>query len=404
MNTTIKNMLVGVFVLSAIAVLVSVIMFLKPTVGDGKQSLYVRFSNINNVNVGTRVLFGGKPVGEVVMIEEISDAREQPTDELGRVYFYQLTIHIDSSVKVFNTDEISIQTSGLLGEKSIAITPKAPPKGISPTRITNQPIYADSVDPIQNAMLDFSELASQMEDTFKRVGDWIKDHGDEVALTVASARSALEEMDTAISIYNQSDLIKDVQNGVKQLNTTFSQISYAMQEMEDKQTFRNVGDVMKNLKSTTQNFEVVSQDLAHGQGTLGRLISDDDLYLQMNAVMTKANNLMNDVNHYGLMFHLNKQWQRTRLQKINELNSLQSPQAFRCFFQTEVDDINSSMMRISMLLDKADQSKEKKKIFQSPEFKDDFANLLKRVEELSDNLRLYNQQLHDMTARNDHGS
>ena len=255
MSTPIKNMLVGIFILSAIVLLISVIMFLKPSVGDGKQTLYVRFSNIDNLNIGTRVLFAGKPVGEVVAMEEIRDAREQPTDELGRVYFYQLTLHIDSNVKVYNTDEVSSQTSGLLGEKSIAITPRAPPKGVTPQLVTAaEPIYADSVDPFQNAILDFSELAAQMEEAFKQLGSWIKEHGEEVASAVRSAGAALDEIDQAVSTYNQSGLIHDIQKGIKEFDAT----------------------------------------------------------------MIKTNDLMSSLNQYGLFFHMNKQWQRTHLQKTNE--------------------------------------------------------------------------------------
>lgn len=363
MTVPIKNMLVGALILCAIALISVVILFLKPTIGDGKQTFYVRFSSINGLNVGTRVLFAGKPVGEVVALEEIKDARHQPTDELGRVYFYQLTLHVDSSVHVYNTDEISIQSTGLLGERSITITPKAPPKGVTPRLISSQPIYADSIDSFQNAILDFSDLASQMEETFRRVGDWIKDHGEDVAATVKSA------------------------------DTTLTQVHSAMREMEEKQTFQNIGDVINNVKGASHSFDLVAQDMAQGKGTLGKLVVDNDLYLQANAVMTKANGLMNDLNHYGLLFHLNKQWQRTRLQKITELNALQSPQAFRTYFQTEVDDINTSMSRLSMLIERADNSVEKRAIFQSTHFKQDFADLLRRVDELSDNLRLYNQQL-----------
>ena len=119
-----KNMLIGLFVVVACALIVGIILFLEPSVGDGKEKLIVRFSNINGLSLGTRVMFAGKPVGEVVAIEQIPHAREQPTDELGQVYFYQLVLNIDSSVHVYNTDEITVQTSGLLGEKSIAIVKK----------------------------------------------------------------------------------------------------------------------------------------------------------------------------------------------------------------------------------------------------------------------------------------
>lgn len=391
-------MLVGVFILSAIAVLVSVIMFLKPTVGDGEQTLNVRFSDINNVNIGTRVLFAGKPVGEVVALEEIRNAREQPTDELGRVYFYQVMLHIDSRVKVYNTDEISIKTSGLLGEKSIAITPKAPPKGVTPTRIALQPVYADSVDILQNALVDFSELAAFMEQTFKNVSDWLTQNGDAVANTFKATTSAMTEIDHAVATYNKSDMLHDLQRSVQQMSLALGQFQTAMVQMENKDTFNNIGTTVENLKTTSKNLEEATGDLAHGKGTLGKLIVDDDLYLEANAIMSKANNLMNDVNHYGVLFHLNKQWQRTRLQRINELSALNCPQNFRDYFQTEVDDINASMTRISLLVEKAQESPERKAIFESTQFKRDFAELMRKANELSDNLRLYNQQIADATG------
>ena len=356
MNGPIKNLLVGVFILGSIAICIALIMFLKPSVGDGKQTLYVRFSDIGKITVGTRVLFAGRPVGEVVKLEEIEEARSQPTDELGRVYFYELILHIDSGVKVYNTDEISIQTSGLMGEKSIAITPKAPPSGVTPRKITNQPIYADSVDSLQNALVEFSELASNMEETFRVVGNWVKEYGSEVASTLRSAGSSMQEIDQAVAAYNQSGMINDASS------------------------------VMQNLRSATT-------DVAQGNGTIGKLITGDGLYLQLNAIISKASTLINDLNNYGLLFQLNKQWQRTRLQKINLLNALDTAQGFRTYFQNEVNDINVSMSRISMLIQRAEDSLESREILKSNAFRKDFADLLQRCDELSDNLRLYNQQL-----------
>src|SRR5690349_15413627 len=132
-----KNMLIGIFVIVACALIIWIIMFLKPSVGDGKQILYVRFSDINKIPVGTRVIFAGKPVGEVVGIEAIPEARVKPSiDMIGHLYYYQLELKLDSHIKVYDTDEITVQTSGLLGEKSIAIIPKMVPKGVVPQLLT----------------------------------------------------------------------------------------------------------------------------------------------------------------------------------------------------------------------------------------------------------------------------
>ncbi|NGX39064.1 MAG: hypothetical protein KR126chlam1_00384 [Chlamydiae bacterium] len=397
MSTTIKNMLVGIFILGAISLVVAIILFLKPSVGDGKQVLFVRFSDIGNISVGTRVLFAGKPIGEVASVKEIRDAREQPTDELGRVYFFQVTLHIDSHFKVYNTDEISISTSGLLGEKSISITPKAPPIGITPKQVTNQPIYANSVDMIQNAMVDFSDLSGSMEQTFDQISEWMKMHGEEVATTVRATGAALKQIDQAVSTCNRLGVIHNVQDGAKQLATTLGQIQTAMHELEENNTFADAAITIKNLKAASCAVETICNDVIEAKGTLGKLVVDNDLYLRTNSLLSKVNNLMNDVNHYGLLFHLNKEWQRTHLQKISELNALSTPTTFRSYFQKEVDDINLSMSRISMLINKAENSPVKEKIFASSAFKKDFTELMRRANELSDNLRLYNQQLNEAT-------
>lgn len=352
MNTTIKNLIVGIFILCSISIFVVTIMFLKPSVGDGKQTIYVCFSDICSIREGTRVLFAGKPVGEVIAINEIKDARSNPTDGLGRIYSYQLTLHLDSKTKVYNTDEIALQTSGLLGEKSIGITPKAAPHGVTPKLITDQPIFADSVDSIQNALIEFSELSNSMEETLKGITNWIKGNGEDLAGTIRSAGLALD------------------------------QAHFTMAQLNENGALENFGSIMASLKT-------VANEISQGNGTVGKLLVGDDLYLQANAIMSKADSMMNDVNHYGVLFHLNKQWQRTRLQKVNQLNALQTPQNFRTYVQGEIDDINASMARISTLINQGESSQ----VFQEAQFKKDFAELLRKSDELSDNLRLYNQQL-----------
>ena len=392
-----KNMLVGFFILAACALTVSLILFLKPSVGDGKKTYLIRFSNINKVGLGTQVMFAGKPVGEVVAVDEIFDARKQPHDSLDRVYVYQLVIKVDSSVSIYNTDEIAIQTSGLLGEKSIAIIPKAPPKGVTPKLITNQPIYAQSVDPIENAFTELSNLANEMEGTFKYLNEWLDKNGDTVAQAVASFRDAMHEASVAIGDFNHLGIIHDVQKGIQGFTAVMDQVHGVIDDMKKDGVFTNLSDIMKNVKVASANIDIITDDLATGRGTLGKLIKNDDMYLRITAILSKADTLMNDVNHYGILFHLNKSWQRERLQRVNLMNSLDTPVAFRDYFEKEVDDVNMAMSRLSMLIERAETSPEREDILSNEGFRDDFAQLLRDVDELADNLRLYNEQLNYAT-------
>jgi phospholipid/cholesterol/gamma-HCH transport system substrate-binding protein len=388
-----KNMLVGFFILAACALTVSLILFLKPSVGDGKKTYLIRFSNINKIGVGTQVMFAGKPVGEVVAVDEIYEARKQPTDSIGRVYFYQLVVKVDSSVNIYNTDEIALQTSGLLGEKSIAIIPKEPPKGVTPKLITNQPIYAQSVDPIENAFTQLSNLADEMKASFKFLNEWLDKNSDNLGEAVTAFRDTMKGIDTAVSDFNRLGVIHDVQKGIRSFTTVMDQVHGVIDDMEKGGVFTNLSTTMKHISSASANIDIITDDLASGTGTLGKLIKNDDMYLRVNAILSKMDTFMNDVNHYGVLFHLNKTWQRERLQRVNLMTSLDTPQAFKTYFEKEVDDVNMAMSRLSMLIQKAEANANKQNIMQDETFRDDFAQLLRDVDNLSDNLRLYNQQL-----------
>jgi phospholipid/cholesterol/gamma-HCH transport system substrate-binding protein len=394
MSNSIKNFFIGLFLLSSIGVLVGLVMFLKPSVGDEKQTIFIRFSNINKIGVGTRVLFAGKAVGEVTAISEIYHAREtQPTDLLGRLYFYQLTLHIDSNVHVYSTDEINIQTSGLLGEKSIAIVPKAPPKGTTPELLTDKtPFYADSVDPIENTFNRLSDIGDKLDDTVDMVKNWFLQNETKLSQSVNSFDAAMTQINTLTASMNNEALVPALKEATTNLNTSMQKVNDSLGRMIEEKVFDHFGTIASNLSVASVSIDKICKDLSSGQGTMGRLINYDDMYLRLAAILSKADTMMNDINHYGVLFHLNKGWQRTRMKRLNQMEAVESPVAFKDYFQREIDQINTSMSRISMLVDKA-KEEDKQAIVETNAFRDNFAELLRQVNEMSDNIHLYNEQI-----------
>ncbi len=392
MSNSVKNFFIGVFLLAAVGVLVSLVMFLKPTVGDEKQSIQIRFSNVNKIAVGTRVLFAGKAVGEVTAINEIYHARDtQPTDALGRLYFYQLTMKIDSNVHVYSTDEISIQTSGLLGEKSIAIVPKAPPKGVSPELLTDKtPFYADSIDPIENTFTRLSDIGDKLDVTVDMVKNWFAQNETRLSQSIASFDAAMTQIDTLTSSMNQESLVPQLKEATTALTSSMEKINFALGQMMQEKVFDNFGTIASNLSVASTNIDKVCKELSTGQGTFGKLIQADDMYLRLASLLSKADTMMNDINHYGILFHLNKGWQRTRTRRLSQMDAVQSPVAFKNYFQSEIDQINTSMSRISMLVDKAQE--DEVQLVHTTDFRDNFAELMRQVTEMSDNLKLYNEE------------
>lgn len=396
MNKSIKNFLIGIFLLGGLGLFAGLVMFLRPSVGDQKQTIYLRFSNINKINVGTRVLFAGKPVGTVAAVKEISHAREtQPSDELGRLYFYELTLKLDSKVHVYSTDEITLQTSGLLGERSIAITPRTPPNGTTPEMISDKsPVYADSVDPLENTFNRLSDIGEKLNDTVDLVKTWFEDNETKLTVAVSSFGSAMTQIDNVSRSIHELQLIPQLKEGTAVLTASAQKIDQALAQMHDDGVFTNFGPTISNLKNVSSSLDTVCQTMASGQGTFGRLFKDEDFYLRMTAVMSKMDTLMNDVNHYGVLFHLNKGWQRSRTKRISQMNALETPDNFKNYFQKEIDQINTAMARLSMVIEKS-QGLEGQ-IQENGKFKENFAELLRQVTEMSDNLHLYNEKLNEV--------
>jgi phospholipid/cholesterol/gamma-HCH transport system substrate-binding protein len=389
-----KNMLIGLFVVLACGLIIGMILFVEPSIGDNKQVLYIRFSNINGINMGTRVTFAGKPIGEIVAINTIPNARNQPTDELGQLYYYQLTAHIDSHIKVYTTDSISIQTTGLLGERSVVIMPKYPPLGTQAKLATIQtPLYGNSVDTIESAFYEIGNLSDKVSEVIDNVNGWINENGVAIGDAVRSFDRAMDEMGSTLASVNQKDIVGDLQSTLSSFTSTSESLNQAITVLNETNTFDNAAQMVDQLKTSSSYLQNILQDIDTGKGTIGKLINYDDFYLKLMNIFSKVNTTMNDINHYGILFNMNKQWQKSREKRANLLSALKTPQEFKEYFETEIDQINMAMTRLSILIEKAEQTPEKQQILKSSLFKKDFADLLKRSIELTDSIKMYNEQL-----------
>ncbi len=406
MPNKLKNVLIGVFVIASLVIAVLLIIFLDPSVGDGKKVLHVRFSNISGINDGTRVTFAGRPVGEVTHISEVKNARDERTDPLGRVYFYQLTLKIDSRVEIYNTDEITVQTTGLMGEKTVAIIPKAASKGVIPKPVTNQVLYANAIDPVENALTQISMVSKKVQSAVDNLNQWFVENREELSDAVAGFAATMTELDKVLLSVNKEKLICATTEAVNVLKNDLDLVYQMLDEAKDSNLVDKISVALENFaqaseafnidgKQVLSNLRVISQDVVDGSGTLGKLIVSDDLYLWSTSIMSKANTLMNDLNHYGLLFQYDKGWQRTRTKRANLLDALDTPRGFCNYFETEVDSIQTALSRISILLEKAECPHAKRKIMGSERFKQDLRKLLREVDGLSDSIKLYNEGFTD---------
>lgn len=352
-----KNLLIGIFIAGAFAIIIFMILFLHPYIGDEGQMIRVRFPDIDKVNVGTRVTFAGKPIGEVIWIHTLEEALTERVEHKGEIYVYELGLGIDSGIKVYNTDKISVHTSGLLGEKSIAIDPEPLTPGQQLRVVNDEILYAEETGSVEDVFREFKGMA------------------DKIEITLDIFNETLLELEERHVWENLADTAENLNNITTRLANSWD----------------DVDDSIANIAKTLANVSEITENIKVGKGTAGRLLTTDDFYLRMTSLLSKGETVMDDINHYGILFNLDKGWQRLRARRMNLLQKLQSPQEFRNFFNDEVNHISTSLSRVSLILEKSECYYPY--LIQNCEFKKVFSELMRRVTGLEEELRMYNTQL-----------
>lgn len=414
MPTSIKNILIGVFVIAAVGIIAFMLLFLHPSVGNNAKTLRAYFSDIDKVNLGTRVTFAGRPVGEVAAIHELPSIRTSRVSKHGEIYAYELILKVDSSVDVFNTDEVTLRTSGLLGERNIEITPRPLKPDEKLINVDEEVLYAVPSASVEDTMKKIGNLSQKLEivlDDIHGVMNNIK--REEVVVKVGKSLQNILDITDAL---NQPDkwkqsldnfhtmservnlLAERAQRSWTTIDHTLNNVYQLSQRAHHSwgtldQTLKGFETTATNAIAFTDKVNQMVDFMRQGKGNLGQLVMGDDLYLRIKSILHKGEVVMDDVHTYGLLFQQDKRWQRLQARRLRLLEKLSSPNEFACYFNQEMDQISSSLSRVSMALNESECYPQS--LIYNPNFTRRFAELLRRVENMEDSLKMYNEQVVD---------
>jgi len=313
MSDRFKAFWLGCFILIGIVLAIWLILFLKPIVGDGKGTLKVLFSNVDKITEGTRVIFAGKPVGDVKSIVEIPNIRQAQADAFGNLYIYELTLEVDSSVQVYTYDEIQFATSGLLGEKSIAINPKATPFGAAPAQnVTNEILFARSTDRIEEAINKLTDVAETFENTLESVNSFLQTNSSDFNLALRSFSKVSDGLHGFVSRANETDFAAKASSASDQLTNTLLKTEMLIDAIQEKELIHTIDASFKNIHQITHA-------IIGGESTIGRLLNSDCTFVQLTTVLCQMEAVLYDIKTYGLLYQFDRRWQRSQQSRCTEI-------------------------------------------------------------------------------------
>lgn len=339
----------GLFIIGALGVL----FYLTFNIGGkrmfepkGQKNFYVYFASITGVSEKSEVRMAGVKIGEVKKIE------------LDR-YRAKVTVDLFGAYNIPDDSVAKVQGKGLLGEKFLEIEPGAStafvPNGGELVRSVSPANLDDIVSKLGSALDDVKSVTESLRDSLgtsdgkqglksiisnlavlsedlRSVVGGNKDHLNSIIQNVDKAssllqsilaenrgdlRGAMDNINSVSKTFNEKapellshldeaasgirDMVKENRDNLKSGIANIKDASGNLNEVvaENRTNFQAA---MTNLKTSSEKLDKimdsvkqVSAKLEKGEGTIGRLLQDEEVYTNINQTLESTNGLVKKV-------------------------------------------------------------------------------------------------------------
>lgn len=286
-----KEVKVGLLTVSAIALFIFGYQFLKGrNLLKDDRKFYAVYENVEGLAKSAPVTINGLKVGNIDDIEFL--------DSSGRLL---VTFHVDESFTFSAESMASVYSTSLIGGKALAILPdfKSASKRMAKSGDTLRSAVDDGLQ--GKVMEEFLPLKDKIENMIVSADSVMTDlHKIMNPNTRRSIESGLVEMNkTLISLQgltaNANSLITANRKSLDRTITNLDQTSTNFAAMSDELAKVEIAKVVQELETSIAKFNVVLDDVSNGKGSLGKLMTDDKLYENLERTTRQAEMLMQDI-------------------------------------------------------------------------------------------------------------
>lgn len=279
-----KEVIIGICVLVALAILILGIDFLKGVnVFKPTNYYYASFENVEGLAVSSPVMLNGFKVGQVREME-------YEFDNPGHVL---VEMSLDSRLKVPQGSKAVLGTD-ILGTASIVLHLS---KSTTDHSVGDRLIGENSSSLLASA----GDMLPAVQQIFPKIDTLLTNLNAVVAdpaLTASVKR--LDAISANLQTTTQRLAVATAQLGpiaadVKQITGNTSNITSDLAELSGQMKNLPLDSLVADLQTTTANLRALSDELGKPNSTLGRLINDPSLYDNLNTTISSLDSLFVDI-------------------------------------------------------------------------------------------------------------
>lgn len=272
----------GLWTVGIVLILIFGYLWLSGTLNlKNQQEIQIAFSDVMGLETGDKVMFRGMEVGRVKNIRAKGDK-------------IICTIKISSDLRLMEDSRFSISDSSLMGGKTLQIIPGNSSTALDPRKIQQGNSPEGVMDLIGKASLALQDLQALIQ----RIKD--------PAGLLASSETLI--LQAGSTLQKTEGMASEVKTG---LNTTLDNVNRLSTELEQmvqdsrkplQNTLEASPATISRINSTLDSLQILSSALQNtakalnsGQGTAGKLITDQQLYDRLSTSVENLDALVQDI-------------------------------------------------------------------------------------------------------------
>ncbi|RRQ48868.1 MCE family protein [Maribacter algicola] len=278
----------GIIVIGGILLFILGFSYLKSTpLFDNSKTLYAVYPDVGGLQAGTAVSINGFGVGKVNDIK-FKDAQ-------GNLV---VTFTVSSDFKFSKNSTVELYDTGIIGGKGLQITPVFD----GAETVKSGDTLATETRP------GLTELAQEkLTPLFRKFESAVSD-ADSVLISVNEVLDTKTKKDLQTAINGLSELMASLNGSAKVLNdilannekkldsslTNFETLTYNFAMLSDTLNNAGLGRTFASLETTMSNLDKVISKIDKGDGTLGKLMNDKELYTNLTDASKELDLLLQD--------------------------------------------------------------------------------------------------------------
>ena len=254
------------------------------------NSYYTTYENVQGLNTASAVTINGFEVGKVVDISFNPNAGKR-----GQL-IVEFTLEKDFQ---FSKKSIAkVYSASLMGGKSLAILPSYEGEIAKPGDYLKGEIESDMFS-------SFGEKLNPLQAKLENVivsADSLLVHLNEVldVKTIRSIKNSLTSFEKTMKSVestsrNADSIVKENRNSIRASLKNTEKITQNFSKLSDTLSKAKIGQMLAKLDKTIANIQTLTANINQGKGTVGKLMTDEALYRNLEKSTKELEELLQDM-------------------------------------------------------------------------------------------------------------